>query len=148
MDAATANTTNAPAPPIPPTTSHVATTGVLVNMTGALANTTPPSGPPTLASIAEILASMQLQMSAINNHLADQGARLSAIDGRPPFPQFGLPGYGGVPLITELTPRDSSASVSPLLQMTTPAPQESRTVHGSADPSDQLPALALKLATS
>jgi hypothetical protein len=32
---------------------------------------TPPAPPPTLASIAETLASMQLQMAAMNNHLAD-----------------------------------------------------------------------------
>ncbi|XP_066355436.1 uncharacterized protein [Miscanthus floridulus] len=125
-------TTNAQAPLIPSTAAPVATTGVLVNITGAPANMTPPSGPPTLASIAEILASMQLQMSAINTHLADQGARLSAIDGRPPFPQFGLAGYGGVPhshpVITELMPEDSSASVSQALQMTAPAPQEPRPV--------------------
>jgi hypothetical protein len=52
-----------------------------------------------------MLASMQLQMAAMNHHLADQAGRLSALDGKPAFPQFGLPGFGGVPVLpTSTTP--------------------------------------------
>ncbi|XP_066379502.1 uncharacterized protein [Miscanthus floridulus] len=70
----------------------------------------------------------------MNNHLADQGARLSALDGRPAFPHFGLPGFGGVPrlpassspVITEIaaTTADSSASapVAPSMPLSLPAP--------------------------
>ena len=49
-----------------------------------------------LQALTQAIAGLQLQMIAVNHHLADQGARLSAIDGLPAFPQFGVPGFGGV----------------------------------------------------
>jgi len=49
---------------------------------------------------------MQLQMTAVNQHLASQATRLSAIDGQPAFTQFGMPGFGGVQALPA-----SSASV-------------------------------------
>jgi len=76
---------------------------------------------------------MQLQMSAMNHQLSAQGARLTAMDGQQGYPQFGLPGFGGVPqlpatsapLITEVTTavEDSSTSVFPTLQQSSTAPQ-------------------------
>ena len=60
-------------------------------------------------------------MTAVNHHLADQGARLSALDGRPAFPQFGLPGFGGVPalpaasapVISEVAAASAESAVAP-----------------------------------
>ena len=64
--------------------SVVPTSGVSL----PLVHTTPPAPPPTLASIADSLASLttafnnvQLQMTAINHQLADQSSRLTALDG-------------------------------------------------------------------
>jgi hypothetical protein len=116
-----------------------------------LVNTTPPAAPPTLASIAEMLASMQLQMTAMNNHLADQGARLSALDGRPTFPQFGLPGFGGVPrlpaslspVITEVAAgtedSSASASVAPAWPLSLPAPPPPQQPAAAPQGSQQAP---------
>ena len=105
MDASLTST-NTAAPPIPPTTTTTASTEAslsLVTTTGALANTTPPPPPPSLNSIAEALANIQLQLTAMNNNIADQGARLSAIDGKPAFPRFGMPGFGGIPTLPEVS---------------------------------------------
>ena len=119
--------------------SVVPTSGVSL----PLVHTTPPAPPPTLASIADSLASLttafnnvQLQMTAINHQLADQSSRLTALDGRPAFPQFGMPGFAGVPklpvtsmpVITDVTPSagDSSASVFPSLPLTSAGLTESQ----------------------
>jgi len=119
--------------------SVVPTSGVSL----PLVHTTPPAPPPTLASIADSLASLttafnnvQLQMTAINHQLADQSSRLTALDGRPAFPQFGMPGFAGVPklpvtsmpVITDVTPSagDSSVSVFPSLPLTSAGRPESQ----------------------
>ena len=135
MDASLTST-NTAAPPIPPTTTTAASTEAslsLVTSSGALANTTPP---PSLNSIAEALANIQLQLTTMNNNIADQGAQLSMIDGKPAFPRFGMPGFGGIPalpedstpVITEVTSGVASAhtAASPALPQHTahlPNPQ-------------------------
>ncbi|CAD6220852.1 unnamed protein product [Miscanthus lutarioriparius] len=155
MDSAASTT--APSSSISPASTTSPTSAVSL----PLVNTTPPAPPPTLASIAEMLASMQLQMTAMNNHLADQGARLSAIDGRPAFPHFGLLEFGGVPrlpassspMITEIAAATENSSASapvapsmPLSLLAPPHPQHYQQAPtpppgGGADHSDQVSAL-------
>jgi hypothetical protein len=113
------------------------TTSALLPATGVLL---PPTQPPTLASIADSLArltsafnGMQLQMSTMNHQLSVQGAHLTAMDGQQGYPQFGLPGFGGVPhlpatlapVITKVstTAEDSSASAFPSLPLSSTVPQ-------------------------
>ena len=77
-------------------------------------------------------------MTAVNHHLADQAARLSALDGRPAFPQFGLLGFGGVPalpaasapVISEVAAVSAESAVAPPPSV----PLSSPAVHGSRPP--------------
>ena len=76
----------------------------MVGTSGTLVPTVPSAPQPlstaeALQALTQAIAGLQLQMIAVNHHLADQGAWLSALDGRPAFPQFGLPGFGGVPAL-------------------------------------------------
>ena len=61
-----------------------------------------------LQALTAAITGLQLQMMAINHQLADQGARLSALDGRPALPQFGLPGFGSLPAL----PASSAPAIS------------------------------------
>jgi hypothetical protein len=140
--------TSADASAAVPATIAVPTTGVslplVVNTTGVLsAAAHAAGGPPTLHSIADTLAgitttltSLQLQMAAVTHQLADQGARLTSLDGRPSLRQFGLPGFGGIPalaasstpVITDVTAAagDSFASASSSLPLSSLVPQGSQ----------------------
>jgi hypothetical protein len=142
--------TSADASAAVPATTAVPTTGVslplVMNTTGMLSAAAPATGgQPTLHSLADTLAgittaltSLQLQMAAVTHQLADQGARLTSLDGRPPLPQFGLPGFGGIPplaasstpVITDVTTAagDSSASASSSRPLSSPVPQGSQPV--------------------
>ena len=64
-----------------------------------------------LQALTAAITGLQLQMTAINHQLANQGARLSALDGRPALPQFGLPGFGSLSAL----PASSAPAISEIL---------------------------------
>ena len=93
---ATSGDSSATVPPssAAPTTSAVPQSAVLlpiVATSGTLVPTVPAAAQPlstaeALQALTQAIAGLQLQMTAVNHHLADQGARLSALDGRPTLP--------------------------------------------------------------